>query len=126
MLGIDADGRWVSTEDGLNVARQNGKGVVLQVVEGFCAFELHYPVVMHTAHEFPTSTEHQLRLTQFIQDAPALHARVKIKGGYVTANGQESIRLRDGSRIIFKARTRGAVREDPGAWNRRDTRRVVA
>jgi hypothetical protein len=110
MLGVDKDGRWVSTEDGLNVARQNGKGVVLQVVEGFCAFELHYPVVMHTAHEFPTSTEHQLRLTQFIQDAPALHAKVKIKGGYVTANGQESIRLRDGSRIIFKARTKGGGR----------------
>ena len=110
ILGVDADGRWASTEDGINVARQNGKGVVLQVVEGFCAFELHFPVCMHTAHEFSTSQEHQIRLEQFIQDAPALHQRVKARGGYVHANGQESIRLVDGSRIIFKARTKGGGR----------------
>jgi hypothetical protein len=87
------------------LARQNGKGVVLQVIEGFAAFELGLPVVMHTAHEFPTSTEHQLRLMAFIQDSPALHARVKDRGGYKTANGQESINLKSGARILFKART---------------------
>jgi hypothetical protein len=110
ILGVDEDGKWVATESGMNVARQNGKGVVLQVVEGFCAFELHYPVVMHTAHEFATSQEHQIRLEYFIQNAPALHRRVKTRGGYVHANGQESIRLTDGSRIIFKARTKGGGR----------------
>jgi hypothetical protein len=110
ILGVDSEGKWVATESGMNVARQNGKGVVLQVVEGFCAFELHYPVVMHTAHEFATSQEHQIRLEYFIQNAPALHRRVKTRGGYVHANGQESIRLTDGSRIIFKARTKGGGR----------------
>lgn len=105
MLSLDESGRWSTSNDGLCVARQNGKGVVLQVVEGFCAFELGLPVVMHTAHEFPTSTEHQLRLMGFIQDSPALHSRVKEKGGYKTANGQESINLKSGARILFKART---------------------
>lgn len=105
MLSVDDAGRWSTSNDGLCLARQNGKGVVLQVVEGFCAFELGLPVVMHTAHEFPTSTEHQLRLMAFIQDSPGLHSRVKDKGGYKTANGQESINLKSGARILFKART---------------------
>jgi hypothetical protein len=98
----------------VNVARQNGKGVILQAIEAFVAFELGqafgYSVVMHTAHEFATSLEHQLRLEDVIQDAPHLHAKVKERGGYKHANGQESINLRDGTRIIFKARTRGGGR----------------
>jgi hypothetical protein len=69
MLGVGEDGRWVSPEDGLNVARQNGKGVVLQAVEAYFAFELGVPVVMHTAHEFATAQEHQLRLEDIIQNA---------------------------------------------------------
>ncbi len=110
MLGLDDDEQWASTTDGLDVARQNGKGVILQAVETFCAFELDYPVVMHTAHEFATSQEHQLRLEAMIQNAPGLHARVKDRGGYVHANGQESIRLKSGCRIMFKARTKGGGR----------------
>jgi hypothetical protein len=104
-LSTDEVGRWSTSNDGMCLARQNGKGVVLQVIEAFCAFELGLPVVMHTAHEFPTSTEHQLRLMAFIQDSPALHAKVRDKGGYKTANGQESINLKSGARILFKART---------------------
>jgi predicted Fe-Mo cluster-binding NifX family protein len=113
MLGLlmeDGVERWASTDDGLNVARQNGKGVVLQAIEGFFAFELGYPVVMHTAHEFATSQEHQMRLVSLIQNAPHLHARVRDRGGYMMANGKESINLKSGSRILFKARTKGGGR----------------
>jgi hypothetical protein len=110
MLGLDEDDQWASTTDGLDVARQNGKGVILQAIEMFCAFELDYPVVMHTAHEFATSQEHQVRLEAMIQNASHLHGRVKDRGGYVHANGQESIRLKSGSRIMFKARTKGGGR----------------
>jgi hypothetical protein len=124
ILGLNEDDRWSSTDDGLTVARQNGKGVILQAVEVFVAFELGhslgYDVVMHTAHEFATSQEHQIRLEDFIQDCPHLHAKVKEKGGYVHANGQESIRLKDGTRIIFKARTKGGGRGYSGdllAWD---------
>jgi hypothetical protein len=110
MLGVDEDGRFVTANDGLCVARQNGKGVVLQAVEVFFAFELGYPLVMHTAHEFATSQEHQRRLEEFIQDCPALHCQVKDSGGYRHANGQESINLKSGCRIAFKARTKGGGR----------------
>jgi hypothetical protein len=114
ILGLGDDDRFVSTDDGIDVARQNGKGVILQVIEGFVAFELGHPagydVVMHTAHEFATALEHQWRLEEVIQDASHLHSRVKDRGGYKHANGQESINLKDGTRIIFKARTRGGGR----------------
>jgi hypothetical protein len=105
VLSLDENDRWSTSNDGLCVARQNGKGVIEQVVEGFCAVELGLEVVMHTAHEFPTSTEHQLRLMAFFQNDPSLHAKVRDKGGYKTANGQESINFKSGSRILFKART---------------------
>lgn len=110
MLGLGEDGRWATSEDGLDVARQNGKGVILQAIEVFFLFELGYRTVMHTAHEFATSQEHQLRLDEVIQNAPALHAQVRESGGYKHANGQESINLRSGRRIIFKARTKGGGR----------------
>lgn len=114
MLRIGDDDLWATTDDGLCVARQNGKGVDLQVIELFVAFEfghsLGYDVVMHTAHEVPTALEHQLRLEEVIQNAPHLHSKVKDIGGYRHANGQESIRLKDGTRVIFKARTRGGAR----------------
>jgi predicted Fe-Mo cluster-binding NifX family protein len=110
ILGVDEQDVFTSTDDGLNVARQNGKGVVLQAIEGFFAFELGYPVVMHTAHEFATSQEHQMRLVSLIQNSPDLHARVRDRGGYMMANGKESINLQSGSRILFKARTKGGGR----------------
>ncbi len=110
LLGIGEDEKWASTNDGVDVSRQNGKGVILQAVELFAAFELGYDVVMHTAHEFATSQEHQLRLESLIQDAPHLHKRVRDRGGYRHANGQESINLKSGQRILFKARTTGGGR----------------
>ena len=110
LLTVDDEDLFVAANDGMCVARQNGKGVILQVVEGFLAFELGYQLVMHTAHEFATSQEHQARLETFIQDAPGLHARVKDRGGYRHANGQESINLKNGCRIAFKARTKGGGR----------------
>lgn len=110
LLGLDEFDRWTTANDGICVARQNGKGVIEQAIEVFFAFELGYPLVMHTAHEFSTSQEHQIRLEQFIQDCPSLHAKVRDKGGYRHANGQESINLKGGPRIAFKARTKGGAR----------------
>jgi hypothetical protein len=110
MLGVGEDGLFATANDGMCVARQNGKGVILQAVEVFFAFELGYPLVMHTAHEFATSQVHQARLDEFIQNCPQLHSRVKDKGGYRHANGQESIVLKSGCTIAFKARTKGGGR----------------
>jgi hypothetical protein len=114
ILGIGEDDLFASTNDGICVARQNGKGVVEQIIEIFVAFELGYKfgykLIVHTAHEFATCQEHQIRLDEVIQNAPHLHARVRDTGGYKHANGQESINLKDGTRIVFKARTKAGGR----------------
>ena len=111
MLGLDEAGRFVHFESGMNVARQNGKDGVLEIIELDALFEWPAPVlIIHSAHEFATSQEHQLRLEALIQNTPDLHALVKPRGGYKHANGQESINLKSGSRIIFKARTKGGTR----------------
>ena len=106
---MGGDGWFVSMEDGLDVSRQNGKGVILQVLEGYFAFELGYDLVTHTAHEFKTCREHMHRLMAFVQNAPGLHARVKDRG-YMTGNGNEAILLRTGGRIMFHARSKSSGR----------------
>ncbi len=110
MLGVREDGKWASTEDGLDVARQNGKGVILQAIELFCLFELGFKVVVHTAHEFATAQQHFMRIEDVIRNCPDLHSRVKDRGGYMHANGKDSINLKTGEQLIFKARTKDGGR----------------
>jgi hypothetical protein len=114
ILGLDDEGQFVTTDDGLEVARQNGKGVALQALEVYFAFELGkaagYATILHTAHEFKTCEDHRMRLEQFIQACPHLHALVKEQGGYMRSNGKESINLKDGTRIVFQSRTNAGGR----------------
>jgi hypothetical protein len=85
---------WATVDDGLDVARQNGKGVVLQADRAVRGVRARLPGRDAHRHEFATCQEHMYRLMGFIQDCDHLDARVKGKGGYKTANGQESINLR--------------------------------
>jgi hypothetical protein len=121
LLGLDAEERFVHFEGGINVARQNGKDGILEIVELDALVNWRPPIlVIHSAHEFATAQEHQLRLESLFQNTPELHALVKDRGGYKHANGQESINLRNGNRIIFKARTKGGTRGFSGdllVWN---------
>lgn len=121
LLGLDPEGRFVHFEGGINVARQNGKDGILEIVELDAL--VNWPgqnLIIHSAHEFATAQEHQLRLESLFQSTPELHMLVKDRGGYKHANGQESINLKSGSRIIFKARTKGGSRgfsADLLVWN---------
>ena len=121
MLGLDSEGKFVHFEGGINVARQNGKDGILEIIELDAL--VNWPgqnLIIHSAHEFATAQEHQLRLESLFQNTPELHMLVKDRGGYKHANGQESINLKSGSRIIFKARTKGGTRgfsADLLVWN---------
>lgn len=108
MLAVDKTERLCHFESGLNVARQNGKGGVLEIIELDALF--NWPgqnLIIHSAHEFATAMEHQRRLESLIQNTPELHCQVK---AYRHSNGGESVILKSGSRIIFKARTKGGSR----------------
>ncbi|MBA3688484.1 MAG: terminase [Chloroflexi bacterium] len=108
-LGERSDGRWAAFEVGLVVSRQNGKGAILEARELAGLFLLGEKLIIHSAHEFTTSREHQIRLTELIQGTPEFHARVKPKG-YKNSHGEEGIELKSGQRIRFKTRTKSGGR----------------
>jgi hypothetical protein len=97
-----SSGRSAAFEVAVVAARQNLKtGVFLQAALGWL-FVTESPLVVWSAHEFRTSREAFRALDELIAGTPALSRRVlKV----ATANGDESIELRNRCRVIFKART---------------------
>jgi hypothetical protein len=106
-LGERADGRWAAFEVGLVVPRQNGKGGLLEARELTGLFLLGERLLIHSAHEQATSSEHFRRLLNLIESVPEFDRRVlKAPKG----KGAESIELRGDQRIFFKTRTAGGGR----------------
>lgn len=112
-LGERIDGKWAAFEVGVNVARQNGKNEIAIARELVGLFLLKEGLLIHSAHEFKTSTEHQRRLEEIIQNTPEFHKRVKPRG-YRHSHGEEGIELRTGQRIRFMTRTKGGGRGHTG------------
>jgi hypothetical protein len=124
-LGTKPDGMFSAMEVALIVSRQNGKGTCLEVRELFGMFGLRERLIIHTAHELKTAKEHFLRCVSVIDANPGLSRR--LKGKPRLTNGQESIetkaeptlimgsdgkriRKREGTRMMFVARSRGSAR----------------
>lgn len=107
-MGEDADGLWAAMEVAVIVPRQNGKGGILEARELHGLFlDDSCELITHTAHRFDTCQEHFRRLRNLIEQTPDLMSRVK---KIREANGDEGIELVDGSRIQFKARSKGSGR----------------
>lgn len=107
MLGERPDGKWACYEFGLVVPRQNGKGSCLEARELAGLFLLGEGLLIHSAHEQATSSEHFRRLLNLIEGVPEFDSRV-LKA--VRGKGQEGIELRGGQRIFFKTRTQDGGR----------------
>ena len=109
-LGLREDGKWAHRRNGLIVPRQDGKGAVLegrQLVGLFLVPDER--LIVHTAHEFKTATESFLRLADLVDNTPQLSKKLA-RNGITTANGKEAIRLKDGSRVKFLARSKKSGR----------------
>ena len=106
-LGERPDGKWVAFEIGFNVARQNGKGGILEARELGGLYVIGERLIVHTAHEFATSLEAFRRLMMLIEDTPELDRRVMRVS---RAHGEEGIELRGRQRINFRTRTAGGGR----------------
>lgn len=107
-LAVREDQKWSAFEVGLVVARQNGKGSTLEARELSGLYVVDDErLIIHSAHEQATSSEHQRRLLDLIEGAPELEAEVK---SVTRGKGQEAIELKNGSRILFKTRTGGGGR----------------
>jgi hypothetical protein len=105
--GMREDGQWSAFQVGINVARQNGKGSILEARELAGIFAFGERLIVHSAHEQATSSEHFRRLLDLIEGVPDFDQRVlKISRG----KGMEGIELRGGQRILFKTRTGGGGR----------------
>lgn len=101
MLGRHPDGLWASPDVVLIVARQNGKGTILEVRELAGIFLLQEDLIIHTSHQLKTSLNHLSRLSDTIRSYPALEKRLKPRGGIVTGNGKEAIVLKPKPVLIF-------------------------
>src|SRR5699024_11145880 len=60
-------GRWAAFEVWIVVARQNGKGEVLLVIELAALFLFGEELIVHSAHWFPTAKEAFLRIKAVIE-----------------------------------------------------------
>lgn len=113
-FSVDAAGRWVCTEVGELVARQNGKGDVLMPYSLAHLFLWPKPngepkTIVHTAHEFKTAREAFRRLQRVIRSSPALMAELKSgERGIRTSHGEEGFELANGNRLLYLARSKNS------------------
>lgn len=113
-LGELADGRWAAFESALIVARQNGKGAVLEARVLAGLFLLGERLILYSAHEFKTAVEMFKRIEELISGTAAFRKRVK----HVSrTRGEEGIELTTGQRLRFVARSTGSGRGFSGDCN---------
>lgn len=106
------DGKWAAYEASLVCPRQNGKNEALLALELASIALLRSRLVIHSAHQFATAQKHFQALEQMIRELPELRKLMpaRLDSGFVTSNGKEAIRFKNGARIEFKARSRGGSR----------------
>lgn len=106
------NGLWAARDYGLEVARQNGKNIVLEVIELCATLLFGDRLVIHSAHRADTSADHFKSLKEHIESSDELmqHMPARANNGFITSNGKESIEFRNGARIEFKARQNGSGR----------------
>jgi phage terminase large subunit-like protein len=107
IFSVDSFGRWVCTEHGELVARQNGKGDVLSPAEMAHLYLWPKPdgepkTIVHTAHQFKTAREAFLRLRRVITSSSVLMGEVT---RISTAHGEEGFELANGNRLLYLARS---------------------
>ena len=87
------------------VPRQNGKGDIIMALELSWLFIFKIPLIIHSAHLYPTAAEAFLRIQQVIEANP------QILGKYLKAvarsKGEQGIETTLGTRLRFMARQGG-------------------
>jgi phage terminase large subunit-like protein len=106
-LRTQPNGKWAALEVGVDVARQNGKGGILEARELAGIFAFDERLIIHSAHLVDTSLEAMERLLWLMEDVPEFECQVK---RVVRTNGREGIIFKSGQRIRFRTRTKGGGR----------------
>ena len=103
----NVDGEWCAKENVLICARQSGKNGILEALELAALFEWNEQLIIHSAHEVPTALAHFHKMVARIEGAPKLSSKVK-RISYT--NGKESIELKSGAQLQFRARGKNSGR----------------
>lgn len=113
-LARDASDAWLAFQVALIVARQNGKGSILEALELYWLFVTEEPLIGHSAHEYKTAMEAFRRVLFLVTNTDWMRKKVK---KVINTNGEEGIELlpnprtgRPGPRLRFMARSKGAGR----------------
>lgn len=123
-LGETAEGKWAAFQVALIVARQNGKGAVLEALGLFWLFATGEALIGHTAHEYKTAMEAFRRILSLIENTDWMRKKVK---KIINTNGEEGVELlpqpvvitgygpqssnqMEARRLRFLARSKGAGR----------------
>ena len=108
-------GRWSAFEVGVNVARQNGKGGIIEARILAELYLVKSPLTIYSAHNFDTSLEHFRRVEFLVEETPELAREIMgVKGGrkygITFGHGKEGIELTGNRRLRFRTRTKGGGR----------------
>ncbi|GAA4809573.1 hypothetical protein [Tomitella cavernea] len=108
-MGVGRDGRWSASKCAILCARQNGKNGIAENMElGWLVLEPGVRI-LHTAHEMPAAINSMNKLVQLLEAHPDLRAMIP-RGGVRRRGGEEGIKLRNGSSIMFRTRTDSVAR----------------
>jgi hypothetical protein len=116
-FGVRDDGLWTLFELLLLLARQNGKGWGTDAVELGGLFLFREPLILHSSHQFKTSTSTFRRLIDIIDGSDWLTKRVK---NVSRSKGDEGIyltRAAGGGALQFVARSLSSGRGLTGSKN---------
>lgn len=118
MLAVRPDGKWACFEYAEIVARQNGKGSILEARVLAGLFLLGEKLIMWSAHEYKTAMEAFLRVKWLITN---LEREGIVEPGAVktsNTNGEESFEIvATGQRLKFIARSKSSGRGFSGDLN---------
>lgn len=103
-LRMDRD-QWAAYEVGLIKPRQNGKNEIIEAVELTAIQRWGTRLIVHTAHEFPTTLVALERMAKWDR-AELDNPIVKV----IRANGKESIEFANGAMIRYVARSKAKGR----------------
>lgn len=107
MLGMDRVGKYISSQMGFSVPRQNGKSALIEARVLAGLFVMGEELILVAAHELSTTDELFLRIKGLIEAQPSLESQVRL---FRSGNGKHAIELWNGQRVRFIARTKNSGR----------------
>jgi hypothetical protein len=103
--------KWHYLRNGITIARQNGKGSLLEARELAGLFLFGEKSLIHSAHRFDTSKKHYARMKELIERTTIFNKLLLPNGrSFVKSHGMEAITLRTGQTLEFRTRAGGGGR----------------